>query len=124
LLQIHDRSLAEYGGAGGLRDPAALESAAAAPQQVVFGVESYASMAAKAAAYCYFLCCNHPFVDGNKRTALSAALTFLSMNACRYNYGHDEFYDAVLATAAGEFTKEALTSFFEHGLAAEDRSRR
>ena len=77
---IHAEVLAAHGGAAGLRDAALLESAVAAPQATMAGKPVFSSPVEIAAAYLFYLCCNHPFVDGNKRTALATCLVFLSEN--------------------------------------------
>lgn len=80
MLAIHSEVLAAHGGGTGIRSRALLESAIAAPQ-ATFGGESLLSDELEmAAAYLYYLCSNHPFVDGNKRTALAACLVFLQAN--------------------------------------------
>ena len=77
---IHAEVLAAHGGAAGLRDEALLESAAAAPQATMMGEPSFTRPVEMAAAYLFYLCRNHPLVDGNKRTALATCLVFLSEN--------------------------------------------
>ena len=80
VLAVHAEVLEAHGGAGGIRDQALLESAVAAPQASFEGRPLIAEPIEIAAAYLFFLCRNHPFVDGNKRTALAAALVFLESN--------------------------------------------
>ena len=77
---IHQEVLAAHGGAPGLRDEARLESAVAAPQATILGEPLLADPVEVAAAYLFYLCRNHPFVDGNKRVALATCLVFLSQN--------------------------------------------
>jgi death-on-curing protein len=77
---IHAEVLAAHGGGAGLRDEALLESAVAAPQASMMGQPLFTDPVEIAAAYLFYLCRNHPFVDGNKRTALAACLVFLSEN--------------------------------------------
>lgn len=77
---IHAEVLAAHGGSSGLREEALLESAVAAPQASMSGEPLFTDPLEIAAAYLFYLCCNHPFVDGNKRTALSTCLVFLSEN--------------------------------------------
>lgn len=77
---IHTEVLAAHGGSGGLREAALLESAVAAPQATMMGEPLFADPVDIAAAYLFYLCRNHPFVDGNKRTALATCLVFLSEN--------------------------------------------
>ena len=77
---IHEEVLAAHGGTSGLRDAALLESAVAAPQATYGGVPLFKDIVEIAAAYLFYLCSNHPFVDGNKRTALATCLVFLEAN--------------------------------------------
>ena len=77
---IHEEVLAAHGGSPGLRDSALLESAVAAPQATQGGEALLKDVVEIAAAYLFYLCSNHPFVDGNKRTALAACLVFLETN--------------------------------------------
>jgi len=74
---IHAEVLAAHGGSTGLRDEALLESAVAAPQATMMGVRMFSDPVEIAAAYLFYVCRNHPFVDGNKRTALATCLVFL-----------------------------------------------
>jgi death-on-curing protein len=80
VLVIHEEVLKAHCGSPGLRDKALLESAIAAPQATFGGDPIMTDRIEVAAAYLYYLCNNHPFVDGNKRTALAACLVFLSEN--------------------------------------------
>src|ERR1041385_3675849 len=77
---IHAEVLAAHGGSAGLRDEALLESAVAAPQATMMGKPLISDPVEIAAAYLFYLCRNHPFVDGNKRTALAVCLVFLKSN--------------------------------------------
>ena len=77
---IHVEVLAAHGGMEGLRDEALLESAVAAPQATMFGKPLLEEPIEVAAAYLFYLCNNHPFMDGNKRVALATCLVFLSEN--------------------------------------------
>jgi death-on-curing protein len=77
---IHAQVLAAHGGSAGLREAALLESAVAAPQATMMGKLLVRNPVAIAAAYLFYLCRNHPFADGNKRTALATCLVFLSEN--------------------------------------------
>ena len=77
---IHAEVLKAHGGSPGIRDLALLESAVAAPQATMMGQPLITDPIEMAAAYLFYICRNHPFVDGNKRTALASALTFLAEN--------------------------------------------
>ena len=80
VLIIHTDLLQRYGGSAGLRDRNLLESAIAQPKITVGGKYAHKTIFDKAAAYGFHVCMNHPFVDGNKRTALAACLVFLEVN--------------------------------------------
>lgn len=77
---IHAEVLAAHGGGAGLREESLLESAIAAPQATMMGNPLFTDPVEIAGAYLFYLCRNHPFVDGNKRTALATCLVFLSEN--------------------------------------------
>ena len=79
VLEIHRQQIELYGGASGVRDLSLLESAIAQPQASLSSEFLHASIPAMAAAYLFHICRNHPFVDGNKRVAASAAITFLTI---------------------------------------------
>jgi death on curing protein len=85
VLAIHAQVLAAHGGGTGVRDRALLESAVAAPQASFAGKPLISNTVEIAAAYLHYLCRNHPFVDGNKRTALAACLVFLQANGALPN---------------------------------------
>jgi death-on-curing protein len=78
---IQREVLAAHGGAAGIRDETLLESAVAAPQASMMGQPLISDPVEIAAAYLFYICCNHPFLDGNKRTALAACLVFLENNS-------------------------------------------
>ncbi len=84
LLQLHALIIRETGGADGLRDLSRLEAALAAQTQNVYGEELYKSLHEKAAAMCRGIIGDHPFVDGNKRTGMLLALTFLEVNGFKF----------------------------------------
>jgi len=80
VLEIHAEALTEFGGAQGILNPGLLSSAIAQPSATFLGIFLNRGLHAMAAAYLYHLAKNHPFVEGNKRTAITAALTFLELN--------------------------------------------
>ena len=104
-LAIHDRQLAEFGGSDGIRDERLLESALARPQQLAAYGEPAPDMAALAASLAFGLARNHPFVDGNKRTATVSCETFLRLNGMRLLASDLEFYPTVLALAEGKLSE-------------------
>jgi len=108
---IHAEVLAAHGGAEGLRDQALLESALGAPQATMMGQPVLKDGVEMAAAYLFYLCCNHPFMDGNKRTALAACLVFLSENGLLPDekLDTDAWEELTLEVAAGRMDREAAT---------------
>lgn len=105
VLELHAVQLARYGGAGGVRDRGLLESAVAQPQASFDGAFVHDGLFAMAAAYLFHLVQNHPFVDGNKRTGLLAALVFLDLNGISIAHGSPGLYDLTLGVAEGRITK-------------------
>ncbi len=114
ILQAHDFSLQRTGGAAGLRDLGLLQSAAMMPQQQFGGFYLHEGLAGKAAAYLYHLAANHPFVDGNKRTATLAAINFLDINGVENLPDPDELEKVTWAIADGSMTKPELTEWFRN----------
>lgn len=117
---IHAEVLAAHGGGEGIRDKALLESAIAAPQATMMGQPLISEPIEVGAAYLYYLCRNHPFVDGNKRTALAACLIFLEANDLLPNdkLPVDEWEALVLAVAASEIERAETTARLRTLLAA------
>lgn len=115
---IHDRQLAEHGGAAGVRDANALESALARPvNRWNYGEDDSAALAA---AYAFGIARNHPFADGNKRTAWVFARLFLALNGHQLRFEPTEAIATVLALAAGQLSEKELTGWFRsHIVAAE-----
>ena len=111
VLHIHEQVLAQTGGHTGVRDLAALESALAQPKASVGGEDAYPTVEEKAAALCYSLCSNHPFMDGNKRVAHAAMETFLILNGKEIASNVQDQEKLMLAIAAGTATREQLLSW-------------
>lgn len=88
-------------GAGPVRDPGLLESAAARPQTSLFGEDAYPTLTLKAAALLHSVCNNHALVDGNKRLALLAAVTFMRINGRRFDLTQNQAFDLVMGVAEG-----------------------
>lgn len=109
LLLLHDESLAEHGGAGGLRDEGLLDSALARPQHLnAYGTPDFADLAA---AYGAGLAQNHPFVDGNKRSAFLSIGLFLYLNGYRLKVAQAEATAIMRALAAGEMEDAVLAAW-------------
>lgn len=114
VYAIHDRQLAEHGGSAGLRDPAALDSALARPRN--FAAYERPDVAALAAAYAFGLVRNHPFVDGNKRTAWVVARVFLAINGQRLEFDPHDAVTRMETLAAGTLGESELAKWFQQGL--------
>ena len=109
LLLLHDESLAEHGGASGLRDEGLLDSALARPMNLALYQEP--DIASLAASYCVGLAKNHPFVDGNKRAAFLAIGLFLMVNGFRLKATQAEATLTILDVAAGNMEEIALADW-------------
>ncbi len=115
ILAIHEEQLAQHGGGVGLRDLALLQSALARPLNLVaYGDPDAADLAA---AYAFGIARNHPFVDGNKRTAAVAAILFLWMNGVETRIGEVELVGTILALAAGELGEDELAAWLRERIA-------
>jgi death-on-curing protein len=110
-LAIHDRQLAEHGGSDGVRDDNLLESALARPQQLYFYGEPAPDLADLAASLAYGLARNHPFVDGNKRTAAVACETFLELNGMTLEAEDLELFPSYLALAEGKLAEKDFATW-------------
>ena len=109
-LAVHDRQLAEHGGGSGIRDEGMMSSALARPlNRWSYGDDD---LPALAAAYAFGIARNHPFVDGNKRTAWVLARLFLALNEVRLKFEPDDAIRAMLALAAGELSEEEMANWF------------
>lgn len=115
LLLLHAESLAEHGGAEGLRDEGLLASALARPENLAaYGEPDAASLAA---SYGFGLAKNHPFIDGNKRAAFLAVGLFLYLNGYRLQASQAEATMTVLSLAAGDITEEEFAAWIrEHAV--------
>ena len=119
LLAIHQRQIAEHGGRGGLRDQGLLTSAVARPQQLLAYAQPSPDLASLAAAYAYGIARNHPFVDGNKRTALVAARTFLLLNGANVQAAQVDKWLTFLRLAEGSLTEDELGAWIRNRMCGE-----
>ena len=110
-LLIHADQVRRYGGKHGIRDLGLLSSALAMPEASFGGLYLHTSLAEMAAAYLFHIAQNHPFLDGNKRAALAAALTFLWLNGQRLEAGQNELTEMVMGVAAGRVGKAEAAVF-------------
>jgi death-on-curing protein len=110
ILAIHDEQLAEHGGGTGVRDDGLLDSALARPQNRV-AYDAAADLATLAAACAFGLARNHPFIDGNKRTAFVAAEVFLDLNGMTLTASDEDCVLTMLRLAAGEIDEDAFADW-------------
>lgn len=110
VLALHDEQIAEHGGLSGIRDPALVESALARPLNLAaYGEPDAADLAA---AYAFGLARNHPFADGNKRSAAVVALTFLLLNDVAFEISEAQLVVMTMALAAGDLSEEEVARWF------------
>jgi len=114
VREIHAQAIAQFGGSDGVRDLALLESAVAAPQAGYGGKSVYADVDEVAAAYLFYLCRNHPFIDGNKRTALGACVVFLRLNGIEPKVDGAKWEELTLAVAASILDRDETTVRLHH----------
>lgn len=113
ILAIHGEQIELYGGGHGLRDLALLESAIFRPQSTFGGQELYPTIFLKAAGLMTSLALNHPFVDGNKRTATVSALTFLYLNGYIIKVSQAQLVNSVLKIESKQWDVKKLANWFE-----------
>jgi death-on-curing protein len=115
VLAYHAQQIRLYGGDPGLRDGGLLDSALAQPQNVYL-YDAQADLYDIAAAYAFHIAKNHPFIDGNKRTALQSALGFLSVNRIEVSVTPNELYDAMIRLTTTQAGKPEFAAFLRrHG---------
>ncbi len=112
VLGIHADQIRRYGGTSGLRDLGLLQSALSMPQTTFDDEFLHGTLFEMAAAYLFHLARNHPFIDGNKRTALMCALVFLGLNGHRLVANPDALYRLVDGVASGDVDKSDVSVFF------------
>lgn len=117
VLGIHADQIRTYGGGAGIRDLELLRSALAMPETTFDGEYLHPTVFEMAGAYHFHIARNHPFVDGNKRTALMCALVFLGLNGQRVEADLDELYPLVDGVAAGTVDKAEVTVFLKRSAA-------
>ncbi len=110
-LAIHKRQLAEHGGLDGVRDPGLLQSALARPRHLFAYNDPTPALPALAASYAFGIARNHPFIDGNKRTAAVVCETFLELNGMSIDATDAEMYPVFLDLAAGTLSEEQLAAW-------------
>lgn len=122
-IKIHDILITSYGGLQGIRDEGLLLSALEMPKACFGGEDLHPTLFDKAAAYLYHISRNHPFIDGNKRTAAALALTFLDLNRVKYKVNMQDYEELVISAATGQILKQQLSDFFERSSVLSKRER-
>jgi death-on-curing protein len=109
VREIHAESIRQFGGLRGIRDENLLASAVLAPQSSFGGKSPYADIVEIAAAYLFYICKNHPFLDGNKRTAMMAAIVFLRFNGIEPKADSEQWEKLMLDVAASRLDRDGTT---------------
>lgn len=110
VRKIHATAIAKFGGTDGIRSTELLESAVAATQASFGGQSPFTDIVDVAAAYLFYLCSNHPFLDGNKRVALGSCLVFLRLNGIDPAPDCDQWEKLTLEVAASTLTRGETTT--------------
>jgi len=108
-VEIHAEAIKQFGGLDGVRDENLLASAVLAPQSTFGGKSLYHDLAEIAGAYLFYICNNHPFLDGNKRTAMMSAIVFLRTNGIEPLPDSTEWEKLMLDVAAGKMSRDETT---------------
>lgn len=111
VLELHRLIIQQTGGAVGVRNLPALESAIAQPRMTFKGEDLYPTREDKAAALCFFIVQNHPFIDGNKRCGHAAMETFLVLNGKEIESSVDEVEEIILQVASGKLSQKELSAW-------------
>jgi death-on-curing protein len=119
VMRMHLSLIERYGGEAGLRDAGLLHSAIAMPQASFGGEFLHTDIFEMAAAYLFHLVQNHPFVDGNKRAGLVAALAFPDLNDIEVITSQEAMYDLTIAVAAGQAGKGNIAAFFRSAVSSQ-----
>lgn len=115
VVEIHDNLIDEYGGMKGILNEGLLRSALEMPKTRFDGKDLHRTIFDKTAAYLFHIIQNHPFVDGNKRTASMTAMVFLASNYKKgFTIFDEEYQELILGIAQGMVTKKEIAKFFRH----------
>ncbi|MDJ0556088.1 MAG: type II toxin-antitoxin system death-on-curing family toxin [Microcoleaceae cyanobacterium MO_207.B10] len=113
IMELHQQIITQTGGANGISNISALESAVAQPAATFAEEDLYPTVIDKAAALGFLIIMNHPFIDGNKRTGHAAMEVFLILNGLEINASVDEQEQVILAVASGELNRETFTQWLQ-----------
>lgn len=122
VLAIHFRQIEAFGGSHGIRDQGLLESALAQPQMTFGDDFLHPTIPEQAAAYLFHIAKNHPFIDGNKRTAFAGVITFLELNGYQLHLSQELAFQLVLQVATGTILKEELALYLLKHIGRIERS--
>jgi len=117
VIELYNRIMKQSGGASGIRDIGALESALAQPRMTFSGSELYPTIAEKATALAFSIIGNHPFVDGNKRIGHATMEVFLVLNGYEIRASVDEQEQMILQIAEGKISRDELTRWIQNHIA-------
>lgn len=110
VREIRAEALKQFGGLDGVRDENLLASAVLAPQSSFGGTSPYTDVVEIAAAYLFYICRNHPFLDGNKRTAIMAAIVFLRLNGIELKPDSEQWENLMLEVASSRLDRDQTTA--------------
>lgn len=119
ILKIHNDQIKRYGGEAGVRDLNLLKSAAATPAVSFSGEYLHSDIIEMAAAYLFHFVKNHPFIDGNKRTAVVCAMVFLALNDVKISIPEEKLFNAVHGVISAQITKSGLAEIFRNHINVE-----
>jgi death-on-curing protein len=114
IKEIHFEAIQQFGGSEGVRNVALLESALGAPQVTFAGDSPFEDLTEITAAYLFYLCRNHPFIEGNKRTALAACIVFLRLNGIEPSFDSSDWEELTLAVASSVTDRDETTKRLRH----------
>ncbi len=114
ILILHNLQIEKFGGSLGIRDIRLLESAIYRPHTTFGGVELYPDIFTKAAALAHSIIKNHAFIDGNKRSGIHAAITFLRINGEMAKYNHQQLFKLAIDISTDKITLEKIAEFFKN----------
>jgi len=114
VLEIHKDQIDRYGGRSGIRDKNLLISALSQPPSTFEEKYLHNCLSQMASAYLFHICQNHPFIDGNKRTALMSALVFLDINHSKIDYPEKALEELTISVASGKLHKKEIAVFFDN----------
>lgn len=114
ILRLHFQVIEDYGGSHGVRDEGRIDSVASAPKQMAFGVDQYPDITTKAAVYLRNIIADHPFTDGNKRTAVTVSGIYLQRNGYRLDAGPKDLEDFAVSIAVEQYDLDIIVTWLKN----------